>query len=199
MTISDSIKEAFTSNPDLDGLHGLFLSGLQDIYFAEKQLVKALEKMAENSTSARLKQTFESHKAETEGQVERLEQVFELLDESPRTQTCEAIKGIISEADEIMDEAEGQVLDAGLVYAAQGAEHYEISRYGTLVAWAKLMGHAEAARLLEKTLKEEVAADERLSKLAESEINRNALTVDDMEGVATPRRSGSTGSHAPRH
>ncbi|MBB4052034.1 ferritin-like metal-binding protein YciE [Devosia subaequoris] len=156
-------------------LDDLFLDTLKDIYYAERQILKALPKMAKAATSEDLKAGFEQHKSETEVHVERLEKVFELLGKSPRGKTCDAILGIIEEAKEIMDEFKGtQALDAGLVSAAQAVEHYEIARYGTLATWAKQLGHTEALDLFLETLKEEEATDEKLTKLAKSAVNLKA-------------------------
>jgi ferritin-like metal-binding protein YciE len=156
-------------------LDDLFLDTLKDIYYAERQILKALPKMAKAATSPDLKAGFEQHLAETEVQVERLQQVFELLGKPARGKTCDAILGIIEEGKEIMDEYKGtQALDAGLVSAAQAVEHYEIARYGTLATWAKQLGHTEALNLLLETLAEEKATDEKLSTLAESAVNLEA-------------------------
>ena len=156
-------------------LDDLFLDTLKDIYYAERQILKALPKMAKAATSEDLKAGFEQHKSETEVHVERLEKVFELLGKSPRGKTCDAILGIIEEAKEIMDEFKGtQALDAGLVSAAQAVEHYEMARYGTLATWAKQLGHTEALDLFLETLKEEEATDEKLTKLAKSAVNLKA-------------------------
>jgi ferritin-like metal-binding protein YciE len=153
-------------------LNDLFLDTLKDIYFAEKQILKALPKMAKAATSDKLRAAFEKHHTETEGQIERLEQVFELLDKPARGKTCDAIQGILDEGKEIMDEYKGtEALDAGLLAAAQAVEHYEISRYGTLKQWATQLGMKEAAKLLDETLKQEKATDETLTTLAESAIN----------------------------
>src|SRR4051794_34653839 len=145
----------------------LFLDTLKDIYFAEKKILAALPKMA--------KAALEKHQAETEGQVERLEQVFASIDAAPKGKTCDAIIGILDEGKEIMDEYKGMpALDAGLLAAAQAVEHYEISRYGTLKTWAGELGYNDAVKLLEATLAEEKNTDAALSKLAESEVNRHA-------------------------
>jgi ferritin-like metal-binding protein YciE len=157
-------------------LQELFLSTLQDIYHGEKQILKALPKMAKNATTPELKQAFQHHHEQTEGQVERLQRVFELMNKSARGRTCEAIEGLVEEGKEVMDEAEtGEVMDAGLIAAAQAVEHYEIARYGTLRAWAQQLGMQEAARLLEETLQEEKQADELLNKIALSGANRAAV------------------------
>jgi ferritin-like metal-binding protein YciE len=153
-------------------LNDLFLDTLKDIYFAEKQILKALPKMAKAATSDKLRAAFEKHHDETEGQVERLEQIFELLDKPARGKTCDAIMGILDEGKEIMDEYKGtSSLDAGLLAAAQAVEHYEISRYGTLKAWATELGMKDAVRLLDETLNQEKKTDESLSVLAKSAVN----------------------------
>src|SRR6478752_5873048 len=156
-------------------LNDLFLDTLKDIYFAEKQVLKALPKMAKAARSDKLRAAFEKHHDETEGQIERLEQVFELLDKPARGKTCEAIQGILDEGKEIMDEYKGtEALDAGLIAAAQAVEHYEISRYGTLKQWALQLGMKDAARLLDETLQEEKKTDEALTSLAEGVVNLEA-------------------------
>jgi ferritin-like metal-binding protein YciE len=153
-------------------LNDLFLDTLKDIYFAEKQILKALPKMAKAATSDKLRAAFEKHEGETEGQIERLEQIFELLEKPARGKTCDAIMGILEEGKEIMDEYKGtSALDAGLLAAAQAVEHYEISRYGTLNSWATELGMKDAARLLDETLKQEKTTDDSLSKLAVSAVN----------------------------
>lgn len=153
-------------------LNDLFLDTLKDIYFAEKQILKALPKMAKAATSDKLRAAFEKHEGETEGQIERLEQIFELLEKPARGKTCDAIMGILEEGKEIMDEYKGtSALDAGLLAAAQAVEHYEISRYGTLKSWATELGMKDAARLLDETLKQEKTTDDSLSKLAVSAVN----------------------------
>ena len=153
-------------------LNDLFLDTLKDIYFAEKQILKALPKMAKAATSDKLTAAFEKHHDETEGQIERLEQIFELLEKPARGKTCDAIMGILDEGKEIMDEYKGtSALDAGLLAAAQAVEHYEISRYGTLKTWASELGMKDAVKLLDETLKQEKTTDESLSKLAVSAVN----------------------------
>jgi ferritin-like metal-binding protein YciE len=153
-------------------LNDLFLDTLKDIYFAEKQILKALPKMAKAATSDKLRAAFEKHHDETEGQVERLEQIFELLDKPARGKTCDAIMGILDEGKEIMDEYKGtSALDAGLLAAAQAVEHYEISRYGTLKTWATELGMKDAVKLLDQTLSEEKKTDDSLSVLAKSAVN----------------------------
>src|SRR6478752_9782467 len=156
-------------------LNDLFLDTLKDIYFAEKQVLKALPKMAKAATSDKLRAAFEKHHDETEGQVERLEQIFELLDKPARGKTCDAIMGILDEGKEIMDEYKGtSSLDAGLLAAAQAVEHYEISRYGTLKTWAAELGMKDAVKLLDQTLAEEKKTDEALTKIAISTVNTEA-------------------------
>ncbi|PZU85027.1 MAG: hypothetical protein DI528_13055 [Shinella sp.] len=153
-------------------LDDLFHETLKDIYYAERKILKALPKMARGAQDPRLKAAFEKHKEETEGQVERLQQVFEIIGKRPRAKTCPAIDGIIEEGEEILDEFKGTpALDAGLLAAAQAVEHYEISRYGTLRAWARQLGHRDAVTLLEATLEEESDTDDALTKLAESAVN----------------------------
>ena len=156
-------------------LDDLFLDTLKDIYYAEKQIVKTLPKMAKAAESPELRAGFEKHLAETEGHVERLEQIFEIIGVAARGKTCEAILGIIEEGKSIMDEFKGTpALDAGLVSAAQAVEHYEIARYGTLKTWARQMGRDDVVKLLEATEREEMAADKTLSQVAMSDANRKA-------------------------
>jgi ferritin-like metal-binding protein YciE len=156
-------------------LKDLFLDTLKDIYFAEKKILSALPKMAKAAQSSKLKAAFEKHEAETEVQVDRLEQVFASIGETAKGKTCDAIMGIIEEGKEIMDEYKGKpALDAGLLAAAQAVEHYEISRYGTLKTWAAELGYKDAVNLLDATLEEEKNTDSTLSQLAESEVNRHA-------------------------
>ena len=156
-------------------LEDLFLDTLKDIYYAERQIVKTLPKMAKAASSPELKAGFEKHLAETEGHVDRLEQIFELLGKPARGKTCDAILGIIEEGKSIMDDFKGTpALDAGLVSAAQAVEHYEIARYGTLRTWAQQLGLKDAVTLLDATLQEEVATDRTLSELAMADVNRKA-------------------------
>ena len=160
---------------DIKTFDDLFVHQLQDIYYAEKQLVKALPKMAEKATSPQLKQAFQSHLAETKGHVSRVEQVFKMHGVEAKAVDCPAIDGIIKEANEIIGEVDDkEVLDAALIAAGQAAEHYEIARYGTLVAWAQQLGRSDCASVLEQNLAEEKAADKKLTSLAESGINRKA-------------------------
>ena len=155
--------------------HDAFIDELRDTYDAEKQLTKALAKLAKAATAAPLREAFESHLEETRGQIERLEQVFESLDEKVRGKHCDGIAGIIEEGKSIMGEDfDDATMDACLIAAGQRAEHYEMAAYGTLVAWARAMGHDDAADLLQENLDEEKAADEKLSALAEGGINEVA-------------------------
>ena len=159
-------------------LNDLFLDTLKDIYYAEKQILKALPKMAKAAKSEKLAAAFKKHQSETEGQVERLEQIFELLGKPARGKTCDAIQGILEEGKEIMSEYKGAAaLDAGMLAAAQAVEHYEISRYGTLKQWATQLGMREAASLLDATLKEEKKTDESLTVLAETAVNTAAQDI----------------------
>jgi len=152
-----------------ENLRELLVEELKDLYSAENQLTKALPKVAKNSSDPQLKKAIESHLKETEGHVARLEQIFEKLDESPKGKTCDGMKGLISEADErIKEGGEPSVLDAGLIADAQRVEHYEIAAYGTARTFANLLGEKEIAQLLEATLKEEKAADAKLTSIAES-------------------------------
>ena len=161
--------------PSASTLQELFLTHLQDIYHGEKQILKALPKMAKSATTPELKQAFEKHHDQTEGQVERLQRIFELMNKSARGKTCEAIEGLVEEGKEVMTEAQsGEVMDAGLIAAAQAVEHYEIARYGTLRSWAEQLGMKEAAKLLGETLSEEKQTDELLNKIAMSSVNRKA-------------------------
>src|SRR4029079_15940016 len=156
-------------------LHDAFIDELRDTYDAEKQLTKALPKLAKAASSPELREAFESHLEETQGQIDRLERVFSGLDEKPRGKHCDGIAGIIEEGKAIMGEDfDDTTMDACLIAAGQRAEHYEMAAYGTLIAWAKAMGHDEAADLLQETLDEEKAADEKLSGLAEGGINQSA-------------------------
>jgi ferritin-like metal-binding protein YciE len=156
-------------------LEDLFYDTLKDIYYAERQILKALPKMARSATDPKLKQAFEKHKEETQGQIERLQQVFELIGKRAQGKTCEAIQGIIAEGEEIMEEFKGApALDAGLISSAQAVEHYEITRYGTLRTWANQLGYKDAVKLLEMTLEEESRTDGDLSKLAETAVNAAA-------------------------
>ncbi len=160
---------------DIKTMDDLFLHVLQDVYYAEKQILKALPDMVEKATNRDLTTAFKTHLAETEKHVQRLEQAFDLIGESPKGTTCPAIDGIIKEANEIASEvAEKKVLDAALITAAQAVEHYEITRYGTLIAWAEEIGNNPVAKLLTTTLNEEKAADKKLTAIAERKVNQKA-------------------------
>src|SRR5207344_12114 len=154
-------------------LHDAFVDELRDTYDAEKQLTKALPKLAKAASTPKLRAAFESHLKETEGHVKRLEQVFASLGERPKGKHCDGIEGIIEEGKSVMEEDfDETTMDACLIAAGERAEHYEMAAYGTLVAWAQAMGHTEAVELLQQTLDEEKAADEKLSDLAEGGINQ---------------------------
>ena len=160
---------------DIATMDDLFVHTLRDMYYAEHQIVKALPDMIEKATDAKLKQGLQIHLGETKNQIKRLEQVFKLHGVEVMGVDCPAIDGIIEEADDVVGEVDNKnVLDAALIAAAQAVEHYEMTRYGTLIAWAKQMGRADCARLLEQNLQEEKAADSKLTALAESNINRKA-------------------------
>jgi ferritin-like metal-binding protein YciE len=156
-------------------LEDLFLENLKDIYYAEKKILVALPKMAKAVNSDQLRTAFEKHVGETEGQVERLQKVFKMLKQSPKGKTCPAILGLVEEGEEVMEDfQDSPALDAGLLSGAQAVEHYEISRYGTLIAWAEQLGMTQAAQLLQQTLDEENKTDATLSKLAQAAINQKA-------------------------
>ena len=153
----------------------LFVHTLQDIYYAENQILKSLPKMIEKTSNPQLKQAFQTHLGETENQIRRLDDVFRMHGQEPKGATCPAIDGIIKEANEIIGDVDDkEVCDAAILAAAQAVEHYEITRYGTLSAWAKQLGRHDCANLLHQNLVEEKATDEKLTKLAESNINRKA-------------------------
>ena len=157
---------------DIKSMTDLFVHTLRDIYYAEKQIVQALPEMIEKSTDAQLRQGFQSHLRETENHVKRLEKVFQLHGKEAKGVDCPAIDGIIEEANDVAGEvADKAVLDAALIAAAQAVEHYEITRYGALIAWAKQLGRNDCARILEQTLQEEKATDKKLSEMAENRIN----------------------------
>jgi ferritin-like metal-binding protein YciE len=156
-------------------LDDLFVHTLRDIYYAEKQITQALPDMIEKATDTRLKQGFQAHLGETKNHVKRLEQVFKMHGVDAKGVDCPAIDGIIDEANDVAGEVDDkQVLDAALIAAAQAVEHYEMTRYGTLIAWAKQLGRADCAAVLQQTLDEEKAADTKLTSLAESNVNRKA-------------------------
>ena len=174
----------------LDTLKKLYVEELRDVYNAEQQLVKALPKMAKGASSDELRQAIQNHLEETKGHVDRLEQVFELIDESAKGKTCKAMKGLVEEGSEILEEnGEESVLDAGIIAAAQKVEHYEIATYGTLRTWADLLGQDEAADLLQQTLDEEGEADKKLNELAEEIVNPEALSEsEESEEMVGSRR-----------
>src|SRR5262245_29396979 len=162
---------------DIETLDDLFVHSLRDIYYAEKQILKTLPEMIEKASDAKLKQAFQSHLAETKSQVQRVEQVFQMHGVEAKGVDCPAIDGILEEADDVAGEVEDKdVLDAALAAAAQAVEHYEISRYGTLVAWAKQLGRNDCASVLQKNLDEEKAADRKLTELAEARLNLKAAS-----------------------
>ena len=184
-------------------LHDAFLDELRDLYNAEKQITKALPKMAKAAHAAPLANAFQSHLKETEGQIKRLEQVFESLGEPVKSKTCDGMAGIIEEGKDIISEDfDDAAMDAALIAAAQKVEHYEIGSYGTVIAWAEAMGHNEAARLLKITLDEEETTDEKLSSLATGGINEQAASLahgeeaddEEMATASAGRRSASSRS-----
>ncbi len=162
---------------DIKTVDDLFLHSLQDIYYAERQIEKALPKMVDKASDSELKQGFRAHLKQTKGQIKRLDQAFKKLKKKPQGTKCPAIDGIIAEANEIAGEIDDKmVLNAALIAAAQAVEHYEITRYGTLVAWARLLGHPDVAKLLNTNLNEEKATDKKLNTIAKRKINKKALT-----------------------
>jgi ferritin-like metal-binding protein YciE len=165
----------------METLEKLYINELRDLYSAENQLLKALPKMAKGASSAELKEAFENHLAETETHVERLEQIFKDLEENPKGKTCHGMKGLIEEGSEILEEeGEESVLDAGIIVAAQKVEHYEMAGYGSVRAFAQLLGQEEAAQLLQTTLDEESKANELLNQLAETTVNAEAVMNNGM-------------------
>jgi ferritin-like metal-binding protein YciE len=172
----------------LDTLEKLYISELRDLYSAENQLLKALPKMAKGASSPELKDAFQKHLEQTKGHVERLEQLFEQLDESPKGKTCHGMKGLIEEGSEILTEdGENSVLDAGIIVAAQKVEHYEIASYGSVRTFANLLGKDEAAGLLKSTLDEESETNEILNRLAEGIVNPEALIETQLAGTSANR------------
>jgi ferritin-like metal-binding protein YciE len=170
---SSSAENEEQGGEEMDSeLHELFLDELADLLNAETQLTKALPKMAKAAQSEELRDALNSHLEETKGHVERLKQVFASLDEKPKSKTCKAMKGLVEEGSELLQELKGKSsIDAGIIAAGQKVEHYEIASYGTVRAWAEQMGHEEAVSLLEETLNEEKAADEKLTEIAEESAN----------------------------
>jgi len=183
-------------------LHDAFIDELRDTYDAEKQLTKALPKLAKAASNPKLREAFESHLDETQGQIERLERAFDSLEEKVRGKHCEGIAGIIEEGKSIMEEDFDETTrDACLIAAGQRAEHYEIAAYGTLVAWAQAMGHTDAAKLLQETLDEEKAADRTLSSLAEGGINQSAADAahpDDKDAESMAAGAGRKSSSSAK-
>jgi ferritin-like metal-binding protein YciE len=179
---------------DIQSLDDLFKHGLEDLYYAENQIMKALPDMIEKATDAALKAGFEKHLAETEGQVERLQQVFELLGTEPKGTKCPAIDGILKEGRELMGEiGDEDTMNVGLVAAAQAVEHYEITRYGALIAWASELGHANCIPLFKANLAEEKATDQKLTRLAESRYNPEA---DDKPARKPAKKASATARRA---
>jgi len=167
----------------IESMEDLFVEQIEDLYDAEQRLVKALPKMAEASTSPALRQAFESHLGETKGHVQRLEQVFQIVRKKPKGLTCDAMKGLIEEGEDMVSNTDQSPLrDAGLIAAANRVEHYEIAAYGTVRALAKTLGIAEAVSLLEATLMEEKKADEKLTKLAHTSVNQEAMRAAPVSG-----------------
>ena len=161
---------------DIETMEHLFVHSLQDIYYAEQQIEKALPDMIEKASDAELRRAFQAHLRQTKAQIKRLDRVFKRIKRTPQANKCPAIDGILDEASEIAGDVGDQVvLNAALIAAAQAVEHYEITRYGTLTAWAKLLGHTEAAKLLFASLKEEKATDKKLNDIAKRKINKKAL------------------------
>jgi ferritin-like metal-binding protein YciE len=157
-------------------MNELFLTLLQDVYYAEKQLLKTLPKLAKHSANEKLAEAFEKHHDETQHHLERLDQVFDMIGKKARGKKCDAILGIIAEGEEVIEDGEDEaVCDAGILAAAQAAEHYEIARYGTLIEWATTMGQRDAVKLLQETLDEEKHADQLLTQIAQQEVNRTAM------------------------
>jgi len=195
--------------PATKTLHDAFLDELRDAYDAEKQLTKALPKLAKAATSEELRTAFEDHLTETEGHIKRLEQAFASLEEKPRGKHCDGIAGIIEEGKSVLEEEfDDATMDACLIASGQRAEHYEMAAYGSLIAWARAMGHSEAANLLAETLEEEKAADEKLTTIAEGGINEEAARQahgeqdggEDAEAVAKlpSRRAGNDATRAQK-
>ena len=185
---------------DIKSMEDLFIHTLQDVYYAENQIVKSLPKMIEKATNRELASGLRTHLAETEHQVSRLEQVFKALGESPKGTDCAAMDGLIKEADDVAGEVDDKkVLDAAIIGNAQAIEHYEISRYGTLIAWAEELGHDNVIRFLKANLIEEKAADKKLNALAEAKLNRKAGGNNVAAArVAVKRRTGKPGNKATK-
>jgi ferritin-like metal-binding protein YciE len=181
----------------IDTLEDLFAHGLKDIYYAENQILKALPELIENATNPQLKKGLKHHLNETQSQVERLEQIFEMREEKPKGTRCPGINGLISEGEDLTGEiGDKDVLDAGIISAAQAVEHYEITRYGALIAWAKEIGRGDFAAILQENLDEEKATEKKLTAIAEARLNREA----GGRSASRPanRRSARRGRTAPR-
>lgn len=179
------------------GLHEHFADTLKDIYYAEKQIYKALPKMIRKASNAELKAGFESHREETQGQIERLDQIFEMMGLPARGKKCPAIDGILEEASELIEEHEkGAGLDAAMAAAAQAVEHYEIARYGTLCSWAEILGHSDVHKLLGETLEQEEACDKTLSQLALGTLNGAAIEGEQNDESDDAKKAGKSGSKA---
>ncbi|HEY4305416.1 MAG TPA: ferritin-like domain-containing protein [Gemmatimonadaceae bacterium] len=187
---------------EMETLRDLYIDELKDLYSAEKQLIRALPKMAKNATHPALREAFENHLAETEGHVARLEEIFESLESSPRGKKCVGMEGLIEEAKELLEEdAEEDVVDAGLISKAQHVEHYEMAGYGTVRAWAEMLGEERHVELLQETLDEEKAADALLTELALSSVNIDAEAnegEEDEEEEKSSSASGRGGSRAAK-
>jgi ferritin-like metal-binding protein YciE len=184
---------------DIKTMEDLFLHTLQDIYYAENQIVKSLPQMIEKATNRELAAGLRNHLRETENQLARLEKVFQNLGETPKGTTCPAIDGLIREADDVAGEVEDKkVLDAAIIGSAQAIEHYEISRYGTLIAWAQELGHTNVTGLLNANLKEEKAADKKLNTLAEGDLNRKAAGRMAAARATSPASTGAAKKSAAR-
>ena len=186
---------------DITSMEDLFLHGLQDIYYAENQIVKSLPTMIEKATNRELAKGLRDHLRETEAQVTRLDRIFERLGQEPRGTDCPAIDGLIKEADQVAGEIEDkQVLDAAVIASAQAIEHYEISRYGTLIAWAQELGHDNLISLLNANLREEKAADRKLNTLAEAKVNRRATghRTAAVRSSSSSKRSGTVRKKSSR-
>ncbi len=184
-----------------DSLKELYIDELKDIFNAENQLVKALPKMAKAATSEELSSAFEEHLEQTKGHVQRLEQIFEALDESPKGKKCAGMEGLVKEGSEMIDEFEGEVLDAALISAAQRVEHYEIAAYGTVAAYAELLGESEAQSLLNETLEEEKETDAKLTELSKEinvDANEGQGEESEDEGQGTRPSSSRQGSTTKR-
>jgi ferritin-like metal-binding protein YciE len=176
-------------SPDIETVDDLFLHTLQDIYYAEHQIAKALPDMVAKASDAELKKSFNMHLRQTKGQIKRLDRAFKALKQKPKGTQCPAIDGIIAEANEIAGEIDDKmVLNAALIAAAQAVEHYEMTRYGTLVAWAKLLGYPTVAKLLAMNLKEEKATDKKLNGIATRKINKKALVAQRKRNAKRPDR-----------